>query len=159
MTIKNKIITIVVCVFIGFALLTGAYCIGRFTRYSGTTTIGQDAINTADQVTSDLNNAGNELNVGINLLDPVVQSNILMMQTIDTLQKSKDETINCLDGFVDLLSTSQKNIDSFVENYKGNKDSEDFALEYMIKEAQELEAIQEMYVKLLEDYSKLKEGR
>lgn len=157
---KKTIITLcTIGVLLDFLLIFGAYFIGRNTRYKGVSTVSQNAINNANQVTADLDLSGIRISTSINLLDPVVQSNILMMQTMDNLKQSKLETEKCLDNFVDMLNTSMENVDNFIENYQGNRDTEDFVLELMIKEAEELEATQYTYEQLLKDYNKLKGER
>ena len=151
MTVKNKIIIIIICVLAEITIISGSYCIGRFTRYKGTTQIGEAAEQTVTELGDDVTEATTKVDTSINLLGPVNQANEVMNETLATLQKSKDATMVCLNNFVNLIGDSEKNIENFKESYEGSKKSDEYNWDLMIKEAEEYEI-------LLKEYTALKEG-
>lgn len=154
MSNKTKIIIIIVAIIVEIGLLVGSYFIGRYTRYNGSTDIGENALNQISGANSDVNSALNGVNMSLDLLNSSNAINLLNYQTIEFLKSNNVKKDQVIDNFIDRFAAIESSLDSFTENYKGS--SEDMAWDLVIKESEEMERLLNDYKKIVDEYLKEK---
>lgn len=154
MSIKSKIITVLICILVEFGLLFGSYTLGRHAKYKGTTVVGENTLNSIIDLKTDVTNATNDVGLAINLLNPVVSSNALSIQTINYLKDNNKKKDIVIEGIINSFNETTKSIEDFEKSYTGS--NEDYAWELAIKEAEELEQLIEGYEKIIKTYNEEK---
>lgn len=156
MSIKSKIITVIICILVEFGLLFGSYTLGRHAKYKGTTVVGETTLNSIIDLKTDVTNATNGVDLSINLLNPVVSSSALSIQTINYLKDNNKKKDIVIEGLINRFNETTKSLEDFEKSYKGS--NEDYAWDLAIKEAEELEQLLDDYEKLIKTYNEEKLG-
>ena len=91
MSIKSKIIIVIVCIVVELGLLAGAWAIGKNSRYKGTTDIGTEVLNNITDAKTDVEGANKNVGISINLLTPATSANALNIQIIESLKKNNEK--------------------------------------------------------------------
>lgn len=143
MATKNKVILIILSIVLEVCIIFGAYSIGRFTRYKGTTAIGEDAKLNQEQIGFDLSNTKTEIDLSSVLLNSISSSNLLLMQSYEDLKKTNTAQKEELDKLKAFLEETIVSIDKFNDAMNTADD-----WEILIQEAKRLEAIEPKYNEL-----------
>ena len=151
MSIKSKIIIVIVCIFVGLGLLAGAWAIGKNSRYKGTTDIGTEVVNNITDAKTDVEGANTNVGTSINLLDPAISANTLNIQIIESLKENNEKKDLVIEKFINRFNETEKSLEDFEKAYKGS--NEDYAWDLVIKEAEELEQLREDYRNLIAAYN------
>lgn len=151
MSIKSKINIVLVCIVVGLGLLAGAWAMGRYSRYEGTTDIGTEVVNNIADAKTDVDGANTNVGISINLLDPTISANALNIQIIESLKKNNEKKDIVIDGFIERFNEAEKSLEDFEKTYKGSND--DYAWDLVIREAEEFEQLREDYRNLIAAYN------
>ena len=151
MSIKSKIIIVIVCIVVGLGLLAGAWAIGKNSRYKGTTNIGTEVVNNITDAKTDVEGANTNVGTSINLLDPAISANTLNIQIIESLKENNEKKDLVIEKFINRFNETEKSLEDFEKAYKGS--NEDYAWDLVIKEAEELEQLREDYRNLIAAYN------
>lgn len=151
MSIKSKIITVIVCIVVEFGLLAGAWAIGKNSRYEGTTDIGTEVVDNITDAKTDVDGANTNVGISINLLDPAISANTLNVQIMESLKANNEKKDLVIEKFINRFNTTEKSLEDFEKAYKGS--NEDYAWDLVIKEAEELEQLREDYRNLIAAYN------
>lgn len=150
MKTKSKITIILTCLLVEAVLLTGVYCLGRYKRYEGTSKIGNESLDNISGAKTDVNNASNNTDLAINLLNPNITIDALKMQTIEQLTENNKKKEVIIENFISRFNATEKTLKDFKENYTGPND--DYLWDLMIREAEELEAMSLDYRNIIAAY-------
>lgn len=151
MSIKSKIIIVLVCIVVELGLLAGAWVIGKNSRYKGTTDIGTEVLNNITDAKTDVEGANTNVGISINLLNPATSANALNIQIIESLKKNNEKKDIVIEKFIERFNETEKSLEDFEKTYKGS--NEDYAWDLLIKEAEELEQLRDDYKSLISTYN------
>lgn len=151
MSIKSKIIIVIVCIVVELGLLAGAWVIGKNSRYEGTTDIGTEVVNNIDDAKTDVDGANTNVGTSINLLDPAISANTLNVQIMEALKANNEKKDIVIEKFINRFNETEKSLEDFEKAYKGS--NEDYAWDLVIREAEELEQLREDYRNLIAAYN------
>lgn len=151
MSIKSKIIIVIVCIVVELGLLAGAWAIGKNSRYEGTTDIGTEVVDNITDAKTDVDGANTNVGISINLLDPAISANTLNIQIMESLKENNEKKDLVIEKFINRFNTTEKSLEDFEKAYKGS--NEDYAWDLVIKEAEELEQLREDYRNLIAAYN------
>lgn len=154
MSIKSKIITVLISILVEFGLLFGSYNLGRHAKYKGTTVVGETTLNNITDLKTDVNNATDDVSLSINLLNSVVSSNALSIQTINYLKENNKKKDIVIEGIINRFNETTKSLEDFEKSYTGS--NEDYAWDLAIKEAEALEQLINDYEKIIKTYNEEK---
>ena len=137
------------------ALLIGAYSIGRFHRYKGTTEIGNNAIENITGAKDDVSTSKENVEISAFLLETLSKENKENLKTIAQLKSNNEKNSEVIDSFIINFNKTEETLSSFKENYNGSP--EDLAWDIVTKEAEEMERLLAEYKKILEKYERIGE--
>ena len=150
MSKKTKIIIIVSCIVAEIGLLTGAYAIGRNTRYKNKTDIGGEVINNINGAKTDVTGANGNVDSAISFLDPAISANLLNIKTLEYLKKNNEKKSVVIEKLVDSFKRTEEALGNFEKTYKGS--NEDYAWALAVKESEELEQLLKDYKEIIDSY-------
>lgn len=151
MSIKSKIIIVIVCIVVELGLLAGAWAIGKNSRYNGTTDIGTKVVDNITDAKTDVGGANTNVGISINFLDPAILANTLNVQIMESLKANNEKKDLVIEKFINRFNETEKSLDDFEKAYKGS--NEDYAWDLVIREAEELEQLREDYRNLIAAYN------
>lgn len=151
MSIKSKIIIIIVCIVVELGLLAGFWALGKNSRYKGTTDIGTEVVNNISDAKTDVDGANTNVGTSINLLDPAISANTLNVQIMESLKANNEKKDIVIERFINRFNETEKSLEDFEKAYKGS--NEDYAWDLVIREAEELEQLREDYRNLIAAYN------
>lgn len=152
---KSKIIVIIISIILELALLIGAYSIGRFHRYKGTTEIGNNVIENITGAKDDVSTSKENVDISALLLENLSKENKENLKTIAQLKSNNEKNTEVIDSFIINFNKTEETLSSFKENYNGSP--EDLAWDIVTKEAEEMERLLAEYKKILEKYERIGE--
>lgn len=152
---KSKIIVIIISIILELALLIGAYSIGRFHRYKGTTEIGNNVIENITGAKDDVSTSKENVDISALLLENLSKENKENLKTIAQLKSNNEKNSEVIDSFIINFNKTEETLSSFKENYNGSP--EDLAWDIVTKEAEEMERLLAEYKKILEKYERIGE--
>ena len=151
MSIKSKIIIIIVCIVVELGLLAGFWALDKNSRYKGTTDIGTEVVNNISDAKTDVDGANTNVGTSINLLDPAISANTLNVQIMESLKANNEKKDIVIERFINRFNETEKSLEDFEKAYKGS--NEDYAWDLVIREAEELEQLREDYRNLIAAYN------
>ena len=113
MSIKSKIIIVIVCIVVELGLLAGAWVIGKNSRYEGTTDIGTEVVNNIDDAKTDVDGANTNVGTSINLLDPAISANTLNVQIMEALKANNEKKDIVIEKFINRFNETEKSLEDF----------------------------------------------